>query len=256
MDLFVPYLLFQIFVGSCVLILTGSGEVFGNIFIPQMGVWYLLTLFNYRLVLPEISRVRGILLIGVFLTVFTSLCSFGGEFAIKKALGFFVYFMAGFKMDKLPWNTVPKVVARVCLLGICSVFLFLSWKTNWYRTMLAVLTRSATVETFVQWYIAPMVYFGVFLITLVVMLLVINALPEKVAWLEKQGADTMPMYLSHLVLFMAVGYLVSKDNWVLTVGMSVSFTLISLWVFSREWYRKVFNQVLKSVDNLFFRQKV
>jgi len=36
-DLLVPYLLFQFFVGIAMLVLTKSGEVLQNIFIPQMG---------------------------------------------------------------------------------------------------------------------------------------------------------------------------------------------------------------------------
>lgn len=101
-DLFIPYLLFQIFVGICMLILVKSGGALKNLFIPQMGAWYLLTLFSYRLVLPEVNRVRGILILGFLITIVVGLCTFNGDFAIKKTLGFFVYFMLGYKADNLP----------------------------------------------------------------------------------------------------------------------------------------------------------
>ena len=45
-DLFIPFLLFQIFVGICYAVLSKSNEVFYNIFVPQMGAWYLMALFS------------------------------------------------------------------------------------------------------------------------------------------------------------------------------------------------------------------
>ena len=67
-DLFIPYAVFQLFVGVCMLVLTKSGGALQNIFAPQMGAWYLLTLFSFRIVLPETRRIKGILFLGAFET--------------------------------------------------------------------------------------------------------------------------------------------------------------------------------------------
>lgn len=254
-DLFIPYVVFQLFVGICILVLTKSGGVLQNIFVPQMGAWYLLTLFSFRIVLPETSRIRGVLILGVLLTVFAcTMRDIGNEFALQKSLGFFVYFMAGYKIAELPRRKIRKVVARITLAILLLILIFISWKTDWYSLAFSVLSRGATVDVFTNWYFGPLVYFITFILTLAVMLLVMNAIPERCTWLEKQGTDTMPMYLSHLILFMAVGYLINKNNWIITVGVSGAFIIVSLFLFSTNWYRKIFNGVMGSIKKMLFRE--
>ncbi len=231
------------------------GGVLQNIFIPQMGAWYLLTLFSYRIVLPETRRIRGIIIIGIFLTVIAGLCTFDGDFAIKKTIGFFVYFMAGYKIDELPNNRVSRKKANVLLIILLLLLIAISWKTNWYSSALSILSRGAGFDTLERWYLTPALYFICFFVTSLVILLVLNAIPKENKWLEQQGVDTMPMYLSHLILFMAVSYLVNKNNWIITVGASIAFTLLSVWLFSREWYRKTFNGLLSVIKITVFREE-
>lgn len=252
-DLFIPYIFFQFFVGICILVLTKSTEVLQNIFIPQLGAWYLLSLFSFRIVLPEIKRIRSVLILGILLTVFACLMTgIGNEFALQKSFGFFVYFIAGYGLEELPRGIMKKGAARFSLVFIMLIFLFISWKADWYSLALSVLSRRANIESFTQWYFGPLVYFVNFIFTSVTMLLVINAIPEKCEWLEKQGSDTMPMYLSHLILFMAVGYLLNKNNWIITVVVSLLFIIVSLFLFSANWYRKLFNCVIKGIKKCVF----
>ena len=212
-------------------------------------------MFSFRIVLPETSRIRGVLILGVSLTVFACIMKdVGHEFALQKSLGFFVYFMAGYKIAELPRRKIRKVVARIALAILLLILIIISWKTDWYSLTLSVLSRGASVDVFTNWYLGPLVYFTTFVLTSVVMLLVLNAIPERCAWLERQGTDTMPMYLSHLILFMAVGYLLNKNNWIITVGVSVAFIIVSLFLFSTNWYRKLFNGVLGGIKKLTFRE--
>lgn len=251
-DLFVPYILFQLFVGICLLILTQSTEALQNIFVPQMGAWYLLTVFIYRLVLPEIRKIKGILLIGVLLTVFTCLCTFDRTFALRKTLSLFVYFIAGYKTNELPRDRMTKQIARMSLVIFIIVFTLISWKTNWYSLAFSVLSKNASYKDFSQWYIAPIVYMFSFVASIIAMYLVVNSIPDNCNWLERQGEDTLPMYLSHLILFMTVGYLLNKNNWIITVGISSLAIYFSLLFFSADWYRSAFNKVLSTINKLLF----
>lgn len=254
-SLLFPYLVFQLFVGICTLILTRSGEVLRNILIPQLGAWYLLTLFSYRLVLPEIKRIRGILVFGVLFSVFACLMNgFGNAFAIQKTMGFFVFFMLGYKMAELPNKKINKVVARCLLFVVFAVILFVTWKTEWYSVALSVLSRNADTNSFSHWYYAPIAYLIVFLISSLMMILIINSLPNQCKWLEKQGTDTMPMYLSHLIVFMAVGYMLNKSNWIVTVGLCFAFMVISLVVFSSKWYRNLFNNCFDGIKKAIMQE--
>lgn len=250
-NLFIPYILFQLLLGISELILTKQGKALQNLFIPQMGVWYLLTLFSYRLILPEIRKVRGILVLAFSLTTFTCLFTeIGNEFALKKTLGFFIYFIAGYMFKEIPKNRLNKIASRLILTVILLMFILISWMTDWYAVALAVLTRGIDANGFDQWYIAPMIYLITFIVTSIICLLVMNALPDKNAFLEKQGKDTMPMYLSHLLLFFAVSFLVPKNNWIIIIIISIISIVFSLIAFYSNGYRNFFNKILYRIKKI------
>lgn len=214
----------------------------------------MLTLFSFRIVLPEVKRIRGVIVLGILLSVFACLMrGIGSEFALKKSFGFFVYFIAGYRMAELPKGKIGKAAARIALMLILFILIAISWKSDWYSMALSVLSRGANVDSFSHWYIAPATYLLVFISTSIVMILVMNAIPEQFRWLEKHGMDTMPMYLSHLILFMVVGYLVVKNNWIKTVSVSVLCIAISLVLFTADWYKRLFNGAIVGIKGLVFK---
>lgn len=253
--LLIPYILFQLVLGIAELVLTKRSTILQNVFIPQMGAWYLLTLFSYRLVLPEVSKLRGVFLLGIVLTVFG--CCFtgiGNEFALKKSIGFFVYFIAGYMTKEIPRNKIKKYISLPLLAVVAAMFVFAARLTD-YSTALSILTHGLTTDDFDSWYIAPVIYAAAFVITAFICFLVVNAIPKKCASLENLGKDTMPMYLSHLAVFFAVGYLVPKDNWIVTVAISTACIVITLILFSRNWYKKLFNSTLQGVNRVIMPKK-
>ena len=244
-NLFIPYVVYQLFVGISLLVLTKSGEALQNIFIPQMGAWYLLTLFCYRICLPEISKIRGVIIVGAVLSIFT--CVFTGigkEFALQKSLGFFVFFMAGYLISEIPRKIISRKFALLSLVVIWFSLIYISSKIDCYSIALSVLTRKATIDDFSCWYFAPIAYAAAFGLSVLTCMLILCAIPEKNKYLEKQGANTMPMYLSHLILFMGVAYLIPKNNWAVTVIISTACIIVSVILFSSKLYRKAFGSVL------------
>lgn len=259
-DLFIPYLLYQIFVGVCILTLTHSGGVLKTLFIPQMGIWYLLSLFSLRMILPEISKVKHIMLLSVGLTMF--MCLFDGmnnAFAIQKTLGFLVFFLAGYFVSKdrflIICNIVPKKIA-VLGLGIELVIVIFGAKFTDYNLWLSVLSRTATAQSFSEWYFAPISYAFVFVISCVTCFLVLNSIPEKNSFLENQGKDTMPMYISHLIVFMVIGFCVNKGNWMIAASISFIAMIMCLLLFSTALYRNLFNSVLKFINSFIFKKEL
>lgn len=254
-NLFIPYLLFQLVVGICSLVLTQSWSALQNIFIPQMGAWYLLTLFSYRMILPEVRRIRGILPLGIIFTIFSCFTGAGNEFALRKSLGFFIYFMAGYSIGELPRKKINKNVARTLLIGILIILMVVSWRTGWYSTAFSVLCRDVDTDTFSRWYMAPISYLLAFVTTSIVMILIMNAIPDRSNWFEKQGIDTLPIYLSHLILFMAIRTVLNNFTWTITVGISLLGIVLSITLFSATWYRNVVNIVIERIIKFIFREE-
>lgn len=255
-DLMIPYLIFQCFCGICILILTKSWEVFSNIFVPQMGAWYLLALFIWRMLLPEMIKIRHVMVYAVIISIIT--CCFteiGTTMALKKVLGFMVFFLMGYYTNQFGIYRLRMMSvwsARILLLIELAAFISTTYIFHWYDIVLSIFTRAATATDFNQWYIGVLIYAVTFGLTSITGILVLNALPAKNKFYEYQGTDTMPMYISHLVLFMAVGYLVNKSNWQAAICISALCIIFSIAIFSSGFYRKLFSDFFEKVNKLIF----
>lgn len=244
-DIFIPYLCFQITISICMLIVMKSVDI-QNPFVPYMGLWYLLTLFFYRLILPELSSVKGILFISLLISVFTCFISnLGNEFALKKTFGFLVYFLAGYYTSSIR-VTVNKVIAFVSLIITCIAVILITKRID-YSLLLSIFTRNATVDSFSHWFYAPLYYSIAFVATSSIGYLTINIVPNHCAFLEKLGRESMAIYLSHLILFMFIGFLVGKDNRYFVITISSICIFFSVIVFSSDVYTRFFNGFLTYV---------
>lgn len=198
--------------------------------------------------MPNLSKVRGILWISILVNTFICLSdNIGNVIALNKSLGFFVFFLLGYyvrfehivALRKKINRAVAFGVLLLIMLGIMSVTSKLE-----YSLCLSVLSRGANVTSFNNWYTAVAAHFVVFIFTLITGVLVMAVLPERSKLFERFGKDTMPMYLSHLIVFMACGFIVDKGNWVMAIAISFLAMVGCLVVFSTDLYEKAFNYVL------------
>ena len=74
---------------------------------PGWTLWYLYCMFIWRLLLPDLVKVRRILILSFIVGIFSGfLTEFGTYMAMARTLGFLPYFLAGY-------FTTPEHVARI-----------------------------------------------------------------------------------------------------------------------------------------------
>ena len=241
------------------MILNGSAEVFRNIFVPQMGAWYLMALFIFRLLMPDFERIRFISIIAILLSVFSFLIwGIGNEFAMTRVLGFFVYFLFGFFAKKA--NVINKLqslfntwISRIVIILFLVMSIILLFNQDIYSEWLSIFTRNMPYGVGV---VKGIIYNSVaIVIALMLGLLFLNAIPKHNKILEHIGQDTMPLYLSHLILFMAFGFVKGHFNWIISSAIAVACIVFSIVFFSSRIYRNCFNAVIGKVNSLFFVSK-
>lgn len=258
-ELLIPYILFQLVVGFCVLALTRSPSVFYNIFLPQMGAWYLMALFIFRTLMPDLTRIRCILILAVLLSIFA--CAFkdiGKEFAMNRVIGFFVYFCLGFYAKKvLIFNELNFKLniwlSRIILVFALGAFIIILKKYDVYSDGISVLTRSMPERFGLLKGI--IVNSASIIVAVFLGFVFINAIPKENKLLEYLGEDTMPLYLSHLLLYMAFAYLKDLFRCEMTVAIAIIMIAFSIVIFSSKPYRKAFNAMIQFVCKLIFMEE-
>lgn len=121
----VPYLLLNM-VLSLIMLAIGKIDVF-TILSPGWTLWYLYCMFIWRLLLPDLVKVRRILLLSFVIGIFSGfLTEFGTYMALARTLGFLPYFLAGYFMDRsllekihrLRWRKVISIGIILVGLGV------------------------------------------------------------------------------------------------------------------------------------------
>lgn len=208
--------------------------------------------------MPNLSKVRGILWISILVNIFICLSdNIGNVIALNQTLGFFVFFLFGYYVHFDHIVALKKRINRglafVALLLIMLGTMSATSKFE-YGLCLSVLSRGANVTSFDNWYTAVAVYFVVFILTVITGMLVMVVLPEKSRLFEHFGKDTMPMYLSHSIVFLACAFIVDKGNWVMAIAVSALSMVGCLVVFSTNLYEKAFNYVLSISKNVILKK--
>ena len=198
-DLLLPYFIFQIIFG----ILQTSkqvilGGVIQNIFIPQFGLWYLLVLFIYRILLKDILNIKYICIYAIVTNICTCFFEFSKEFSLYRVFGFLVFFLLGYyysKNDNSKYKV--KIINRgiaISVLVIESViigFLCINLSSEKYDNLLDILCHRIVYTDYDAWYLAPLIYFIALLIALLNSWLFISIFQKPFKFSKYVGKDAL-----------------------------------------------------------------
>ncbi len=100
-DLLIPFVFFQIVFVVLSLICKSGQNAITNIFYPEFALWYLLALFIWRMILPDIIRLKCILIIAVIANILTGyFTGMTNAFAAQRMVGFLIYFLLGYYLNE------------------------------------------------------------------------------------------------------------------------------------------------------------
>jgi len=112
-EILLPYLVLQVIFLMKNIINNGVGVL--QIFTPCFALWYLLALYIWRIVLPDLIRIKHIIWVALFLNICYFFISDLGQFmALDRCIGFLFYFLMGYFADldiikKLKQNKYPSI---------------------------------------------------------------------------------------------------------------------------------------------------
>jgi fucose 4-O-acetylase-like acetyltransferase len=100
----VPYLVFQLAYGALFFTprsgLTESLTTNFNLFMPQWTLWYLLSLFFWKLMIGPFSALRRPMIIAVLLSVYAGTTASSTFLSLSRTFAFFPYFLAGYLISE------------------------------------------------------------------------------------------------------------------------------------------------------------
>lgn len=251
--LLIPYIIFNLIWYTAVYLKTGDAMF--SVINPGWTLWYLISLFFWRIILPYIINIKHIvwisfalgLIIGV-LPIDSTILSF------SRTVVYMPFFLLGVfatekDLDKI--KKYKKIIPSILLIGVLLATMYISFYTdvshkflynsNSYEAVNLTIIRGVILRVFSYLGAMSLIFSS------------INIVTRKKQFYSYIGKATMPVYLLHIYLVILVYAFIPKWNMgvIRNVIILISPILI-VYVLSHKYidktYKEVFSPIHKGYD--------
>ncbi|MGN0243244.1 MAG: acyltransferase family protein [Lachnospiraceae bacterium] len=231
-----------------------------RLFNPSRGLWFLLALIIWKLLLKDLIRIRGIVPLLFFVSILSGVShEFTENLTMGRIMNFSIFFVAGYYCQ---WKhierirRIPKVLAYVMM----SAVVLLAWYLSQVSHMPI---ESLLMRTYYRdgYLFTDMMYR---ILILAVAFLMIGCLlcciPDKKNRLSRVGQTTLLIYLGHLPIVRMTEELsfferFEQSVWVYSIYLCI-LTVLIMFVFSRESINAGYHKILNKIGNLVWKEQV
>ncbi|NLW15687.1 MAG: acyltransferase family protein, partial [Erysipelothrix sp.] len=238
---FIPFITFNIFwsIGRFLPSYLSNPQAIETyeLFTPGWALWFLLAMFFWKLILPDLVRVKNILLITLIIGTLSGLFSeYTDYLSLAKFFGFTPYFIAGYFITDKHVEMIRSVSKKYSLMILVTVLVFASmflyfefpvqflWLDRPYRELTDNM-QLALVLSVIQYFIG---FLGAFLF--------INLSRNKASKVTDIGSKTLPIYMLHTYLLSP--FILLKDsplNEFIKLGLIIFSTILIVLLLSSQF---------------------
>lgn len=199
----IPYLLLQIIFYFLYNYLWGVSKPF-SFLRPGYMLWFLLCLFVWRILVDEVSRIRGILpflfIIGVLAGFYSEV---GRGLSLSRMIVFFPYFLLGYQFNKetfMQWAN-RKSAGRISAVFLISVTVAMAFLHKGVKFKLLEAAYSyPSMELSYGWLQRGLLY----LVSTLMIYAIAVLVPRKKNRFSYLGGRTMGIYILHGIIFKTI----------------------------------------------------
>ncbi|MBS5885947.1 MAG: acyltransferase family protein [Clostridium sp.] len=248
-NLLIPYIIFNMIWYTAVYI--GTQRAMFSVLYPGWTLWYLLSLFFWRMTLKYLIKFKHILLISFIAGVLVGLIpSIGSILSISRTIVFLPFFLLGYYTTEEHLEKIKSFKSEYAITGIL-VFLLVAiyivkndlfsykflYNSYSYNALEVSLFEGTVFRIFL--------YFGAIIFSICV----INLVPRREQFFSKIGKATMNIYVFHIYLVMLVYFFIPKWNIGLLQNILILISpFIIIFILSRKKINKVYDGLFYPVN--------
>lgn len=251
----IPYIIFDILIYIFRLIVLEE-EISFKLLNPQYAMWFMLAIFWYKLSYNGISKIRGIFIISILLSIFIGLdTSFTNVMAISRTVIFFPFFIAGnrFKKDYLikQDNNIFRVVFIISMLALLIAIATICIKFNVPMDLLRASVPYKNLD--INLYKAIIFRIIILLVGFSLIYLILNVAPRKKHIFTCIGQNTVVVYLVHIffILYCMKNNLLDgtkNKTFIISVILTIFIVIILSLPIVRKGYDFIMNKIYKILN--------
>lgn len=231
---------------------------------PVYVFWFMLSLFFWRVSIPVLSKIRGVLWISFVLSLYVGLIGSADRFlSISRTLSFLPFYLLGFLCSEENLSRIRKIPHILCILLLGAMF---------FLTALMNIKQFVPVKMyeFIQSYEKCGISdkFGILqrgiilLFAMIIIVCLLNLAGLKESLFCKIGRRTAAIYLLSSFIIHAIFHLIVKyngmgrivGNWKLSILLSVVLTAAVLLLCGNHYVDKGYHAAMKKISALFVRE--
>lgn len=213
-----------------------------SLIIPRWSLWYLVSLIFWRTLIqftPSLSlHPKLIIVISIVIGVLSGFVPIGEPFSFQRTFSYLPYFLVGYfvgknKESSLSFDCIPLPIAALFLLSFPVITFFVDFP---FELLLEGKTPYYVFD-YTLW-LLPLFRMVLYLVSIFASFCVLKLVPKKeIAWVTKQGQDTLLYYLYHTsfiygVMFISNHLFHLPGSFIAVLGYTV-FIVIGIWILIR-----------------------
>jgi fucose 4-O-acetylase-like acetyltransferase len=226
--LLIPYFIFQS-IYFIFLYVTGRDSHF-SLLQPYFTLWFMLSLFCWRLIIDKIIKIKGIVPISYILAILVGYVAvIGAVGALGRTITYLPFFILGYTFNKEKFVKFAngKAVKISSFIILAFLLIFLYFGCDYVNFNVLIMKYSYEKSNLLQWgwvYRTLIYIVSTFLIYLIAVII-----PRDKHWYTYLGQRTMSIYFLHGIIYKVIQY---QTNLYDTVNTNIEMFLILLLAIS------------------------
>lgn len=222
-----------------------------SVLYPGWTLWYLLSLFFWRITLKYLIKFKHILLLSFIAGVLVGLIpSIGSILSISRTIVFLPFFLLGYYTTEEHLEKIKSFKSEYAITGILvflliAIYIVKNDLFNYKFLYNSYSYNALEVSLFEGTIFRIFLYFGAIIFSICV----INLVPRKEQFFSKIGKATMNIYVFHIYLVMLVYFFIPKWNIGLLQNILILISpFIIIFILSRKKINKVYDGLFYPVN--------
>ncbi|MED3662550.1 acyltransferase family protein [Ureibacillus terrenus] len=244
--LFIPYVVFQVFYTLYYDLVFGD-DISYSLFIPRWGLWFLLSLIFWNVLLYFVGKLKYALPLAVAFSLFIGYDAEVDEFlTLSRTFYFFPFFLAGYYLKEQHFNRLKsrKHIVAGIILAVAGFALIALYMPLDYRFWLLGKRPYEEITDDIEY--SALMRLSAYAIQFIATYLFFTLVPKKHGFLTSIGQSTLVIYLLHMAIVRIFqehsikNYIIETNQyWILLI---MSFLIV--YLLSRKPVIQIFNLLI------------
>lgn len=252
----VPYMILNVFFYVLRGLILGE-EVGGfRFFYPLRGLWYLLALFLWKLLLKDLLKIKYLLVFSILLGLFSGFTrEFSSYMTLGRLINMLPFFLLGYYSNREKhWNAIrkiPKVFSVIVIVVTAGISAYLTTVEGFKKSVLFLRDPYPQDDEIngllmrVAIYIIAAAMIGAF----------INLTSTKKTWYTEIGSNTLTVYIIHLfIVIILEKFEILNDHPMLYIPYAIVMSIVIVYLCSRPVVRKCYDYIMGQLASIIIKK--